>query len=208
MTNAIDTSVQPKSYFTTEKSLVSRLIESHSNPGTMMTAMHNMISIADSKARTFFDTKQNHVLSSGGIEVLRANTLTDAETKLKDIVDGELRPATDHLRQVEQELADVPALMHIELAREIRDELRKMSASERAARLRDTDDDETISAIVHGPRGMFALADDATLTRMIARYNAKHRPEKAAMAQTLRDRIEAVQNFRDMLLRRLKETLR
>lgn len=205
MANATDTA--PKAYFAQEKSIISRLIEDHANPGTMMTAMHNALSVAESKARSYFDTKANHALSPGGVEVLRVQSLNDAESKLAAIVDAEVKPAADHLRQVEDDLTTVPGI-HVEIAREIRDELRKMTPSGRAAKLRTADDDEAVSAIVHGPRGMFALVDAGTMTTMLNRYNQRNRPQQFALAQELRDRIDAVQNFRDMLLRRLKETLR
>jgi hypothetical protein len=118
-------------------------------------------------------------------------------------VDAVTKHARDHAAQLEQELAQVPE-PNFYIASQIWKRLDAMDASDLNLFLSRTSDPQVVAAVMNAPSA-FPYGSNEARAQMTANYAREHKPAQHALLSDNRHFIDAVQNFRDMLVRKFRD---
>jgi hypothetical protein len=121
-------------------------------------------------------------------------------------VAAKIQHDTDHLSQVNEVLQHVPPPSNPMGALYVWQKPDRMKPEDVNYLLSQSSDPELLSAVWHAPSA-FPIGSPDARKRLLDNFNREHRAADFQMAQSLRDRIEAVKNFRDLVMRELKERL-
>jgi hypothetical protein len=172
--------------------------------GQTTAALHQLADTFDKEVADLERTVRNSNLSDAGREytVNERRAAFEAFTQVQ--VDAHTKAAREHAAQLEAELSMVPAPDNFFVISQIWKRLDSMSASDVDALLTQSNDPQLVSAVFSAP-AIFQYGSEGARQRLLFNYNKATRPERLALLDDARTFIEAIANYRDMLVRRFKE---
>jgi hypothetical protein len=165
--------------------------------------LHRICDAFDSAVRALDKklTSQNWTPAGREFAINEAKVEFDAFTQA--LADGAVKHAKAHASQLEAELAQVPE-PNFFIASQIWKRLDAMNASEIDVFLSQSDDPQVLSAVMSAPAA-FPYGSPAARGKLLMNYARAHKPEKVALLNDCNQFTDAVQNFRDSMVRSFKK---